>query len=116
MQLIDYLHISNNQFAKKIDISSSRMSNIATFRNKPDSEMLQAIAEKFTNVSMDWLLIGSGSMLKAENSVVFSDMDREFKSKNDALICIIAKKEEKLMKITGKAENLKNEIEVLRSL
>lgn len=64
MQLIDLLRIGQNQFAKEIGISSSRMSNIATLRNKPDSEMLQAIVSKFTNVSSEWLLIGSGDVWK----------------------------------------------------
>ncbi|MEH0007836.1 MAG: S24 family peptidase [Flavobacteriales bacterium] len=66
IQLIDYLGISKNKFAKEIGISSGRMSNIATQRNKPDSEMLQIILERFTNVCAEWLILGKGPMFKRE--------------------------------------------------
>jgi phage repressor protein C with HTH and peptisase S24 domain len=63
LELIEYLKIGQNKFAKEIGISSSRMSNIATLRNKPDSEMLQAIVKRFTYVSAEWLLTGNGLMI-----------------------------------------------------
>jgi transcriptional regulator with XRE-family HTH domain len=64
LQLIDFLAIGRNQFAREIGISSSRMSNVATNRNKPDSEMLQLILNRYRNVSSDWLLLGKGEMIK----------------------------------------------------
>jgi FtsZ-binding cell division protein ZapB len=63
LQLIKYLGITNNQFAVNIGISSGRMSNIATKRNKPDSEMLSMISQKYPNVSGNWLLTGAGYMI-----------------------------------------------------
>jgi len=65
-ELIDFLKLKNNEFAREIGISSSRMSNVSTNRNKPDAEMLQLILRKYTNVSARWLLIGSGEMLIRE--------------------------------------------------
>ncbi len=64
IQLIEYLSISRNKFAAEIGVSSGRMSNIATRRNKPDSEMLQLVLDRFTNVCAEWLILGRGPMLK----------------------------------------------------
>lgn len=64
--LIKHLGVSQNAFAKSLDTSSSRISNIITLRNKPDSELLAKIAEVYTNVSADWLLTGKGEMLLME--------------------------------------------------
>lgn len=64
VQLFDLLKLGQNQFAKEIGVSSSRMSNISTLRNKPDSEMLQSIVSRFTNVSSEWLLVGTGNPFK----------------------------------------------------
>lgn len=73
MQLIDLLGIGQNQFAKEIGISPSRMSNIATLRNKPDSEMLQAIVNKYTNVNSEWLLVGTAEPFKTEEKRVLRE-------------------------------------------
>lgn len=62
--LINELGISAKQFADKLSTSGSRISNITTGRNKPDSEILSSIAKKFTNVNSHWLLTGEGEMLK----------------------------------------------------
>jgi len=69
IQLIKYLNLANNKFADEIGISSGRMSNIATKRNKPDSDMLTKIATRYPNVSGNWLLTGEGYMIlkKFEN-------------------------------------------------
>lgn len=66
VELFDLLGVGQNQFAREIGISSSRMSNITNLRNKPDSEMLQAIINKYRNVSSEWLLVGNGDPFKTE--------------------------------------------------
>jgi hypothetical protein len=63
LQLIDYLGITKGSFSKEIGISSSRMANITTNRNKPDSQMLQFILNKYSFVSAEWLLLGEGEMI-----------------------------------------------------
>ncbi|HLO89782.1 MAG TPA: helix-turn-helix transcriptional regulator [Lentimicrobium sp.] len=70
LQLIEILGITNNKFASEIGISSGRMSNIATNRNKPDSELLAKIVKRYTNVNMKWLLIGTGEMFLDSTSQV----------------------------------------------
>jgi len=58
--LIGMLNVSQNDFAKALETSSSRISNITTGRNKPDSDILERIVTKFRNVSASWLLTGKG--------------------------------------------------------
>jgi SOS-response transcriptional repressor LexA len=63
-ELIKKLELTQNAFAKELGTSSSRISNITTGRNKPDSELLSSIVKKFRNVSASWLLTGEGEMLE----------------------------------------------------
>lgn len=65
VELCDLLSVGQGAFAREIGISTSRMSNITTLRNKPDSEMLQAIIGKYRNVNSEWLLVGIGEPFKA---------------------------------------------------
>lgn len=57
---------SQNSFAESINISSSRMSNVITGRNKPDLEFIQHIILSHTNVNIDWLLTGQGEVFKKD--------------------------------------------------
>lgn len=67
VELISKLGISQNAFSKALETSSSRISNITTNRNKPDSEILEKIATVYRNVNIQWLLTGEGSVfLKAD--------------------------------------------------
>jgi transcriptional regulator with XRE-family HTH domain len=70
LHLIKYLGVSNNKFASEIGISSSRMSNIATNRNNPDSELLMLIAKKYTDVNINWILTGVGTMFTNPVNIV----------------------------------------------
>lgn len=63
-QLPRALGLTQNAFAKALNTSSSRVSNIITGRNKPDSELLERIVLVFTNVSSVWLLTGHGQMFE----------------------------------------------------
>ena len=64
--LIEKLNLSQNAFAKALSTSSSRVSNITTKRNKPDSEILEKIITVFRNVSAEWLLTGQGVIFHSE--------------------------------------------------
>jgi transcriptional regulator with XRE-family HTH domain len=66
MQLIEYLSISNNQFARELGVSSSRISALATNRNRPDSDLLALILNVYGFVSGQWLVTGKGNMLNED--------------------------------------------------
>lgn len=66
IELIKELKISQNQFANEVGTTSSRISNIVRYRNKPDSELLQKVLLKYRNVSSDWLILGDGAIFRGE--------------------------------------------------
>lgn len=67
MEIIKLLgYRSQNAFADALGTSSGRMSNISTGRNKPDIEFIQQICAVHTNVSSEWLLLGTGTPIKEE--------------------------------------------------
>jgi transcriptional regulator with XRE-family HTH domain len=72
-QLIEKLKLSQNAFAAKLETSSSRISNITTGRNKPDSEILAKTIEVFSNVSSKWLLTGEGEMFASSDISTVSE-------------------------------------------
>jgi len=62
-ELIAYAEKSATSFAKTLGISKSRVSNITTGRNKPDSDLLYEILTKYRNVNPLWLITGEGNMI-----------------------------------------------------
>ena len=67
--LIKALGISRAQFAKSIENSASRISNITTGRSKPDSPMLAKILEVYPNANVQWILSGEGKPLTSAKKV-----------------------------------------------
>lgn len=106
-ELIDFLKLKNNEFAREIGISSSRMSNISTNRNKPDAEMLQLILRKYTNVSARWLLIGSGEMLIREQP---SGDDPQ----NNNLYRLLKNKDNTIISLATEVGSLREQVRVLK--
>ncbi len=114
-QLIDYLGLKQNEFAKEIGVSSSRMSNIITNRNRPDSEMLQLILFKFTNVSANWLLTGTGKIKmpyrEGKKEKIYLD------EKNKELLTVLKllqEKDEKIINLAIENGSLKEQIRSLK--
>jgi len=116
LQLVNYFGLSNNKFAAEIGISSSRMSNIATSRNKPDSEMLSKIAVKYTNVNMAWILTGKGEMLI--NSISSNVNEPITSYKTDCTEC--KEKQRQIEKLQNTIDSLieanKRDHEIIREL
>lgn len=77
VKLVEYLHITKGKFASEIGISTSRLANVTTNRNRPDSELLQLILKRYRNVSADWLILGIGDIEK--NITTVTDTDAKYK-------------------------------------
>ena len=73
LELIEALGISQNKFARILNTSSSRISNIARGRNNPDSQILADIIQNFTNVNARWLLTGDGEMFNKKQTTEGSE-------------------------------------------
>jgi len=58
-----YSKITATELAKEIDISQSSLNNVVNGNNLPSSKLLIELATK-KNLSIDWLLLGEGEMLR----------------------------------------------------
>lgn len=61
-QLMESQHMTQQTFADFIGISSASLSSIFTGRTKPTLNTVEAIRSKFSTISLDWLLYGTGNM------------------------------------------------------
>lgn len=65
-QLLEQKQLTPTQFADIIGVGRPVMSHILSERNKPSLEVVQRIIEAFPEVSMLWLLKGTGEMLESD--------------------------------------------------
>lgn len=86
-QLMDQQQMTQQEFAKFLDISPASLSNIFGGRTKPTLNIIEAIKQKIPDINLDWLMFGSGEMLvdatfpnrtssesqATEESIAFSD-------------------------------------------
>jgi len=64
-QLLEQKQLTPTQFADAIGVGRPVMSHILSERNKPSLEVVQRIIDAFPEVSMSWLLRGTGEMLES---------------------------------------------------
>lgn len=65
-QLIETKRLKNGEFAEMLGINPAGISHILSGRNNPGYDLLKKILTRFPDVSADWLLLGSGSMVRDE--------------------------------------------------
>ncbi|REC47843.1 MULTISPECIES: S24 family peptidase [Chryseobacterium] len=58
---------SSREFAEKIDISTSMMTEIIKGRTNAGINPIQKTVQEFSEIDGEWLLIGTGQMLKSKN-------------------------------------------------
>lgn len=65
-QLIDNLHYTNTDFAKKIGTNQGSLGNILRPNNpsKPGFAFIASVIKTFPNLNERWLLLGEGEMWK----------------------------------------------------
>jgi transcriptional regulator with XRE-family HTH domain len=66
-QLLEQKQLTPTQFADAIGVGRPVMSHILSERNKPSLEVVQRIIDAFPEVSMSWLLRGTGAMLESSS-------------------------------------------------
>ncbi len=57
---------SKSTFAALIGVSLPLITHITSGRNKPGVDLLQRVAEQFPDISLEWLLLGTGEMTVAK--------------------------------------------------
>jgi len=61
-QIMEDKHMTQQTFANFIGMSAASLSSIFNNRTKPTMNIVEAIKSKIPNVSLDWLMLGQGSM------------------------------------------------------
>ncbi|RAU83319.1 helix-turn-helix domain-containing protein [Pontibacter arcticus] len=83
-ELITYKNLSASQFADGIEIPRAVLSHIMSGRNKPSLEVITKILQEHDDISLEWLLLGKGQMLKKLNEQKPAKATREEESKSEA--------------------------------
>jgi transcriptional regulator with XRE-family HTH domain len=63
-ELIEESALTHSDFAERIGSSSATISHILKGRNKPSLQVITQIKKAFTNVNIDYLLTGEGSLFE----------------------------------------------------
>ena len=69
VQIMKWQGMTQNEFAVATGISAASLSSIINGHNNPTMRTLLAVKERFPEVSLDWLCLGTGSMLQASGSI-----------------------------------------------
>lgn len=64
-QVMEAEKMSAKQFAQEVGIQSGTISNIMSGRNNPSLDVMQRVLNRFRTLSSDWLILGVGSMYRA---------------------------------------------------
>lgn len=130
--LIDEKNCTVNSFAKEIGISQRTLNNYVLLGRLPSYETLHAILHRFTDVSAEWLMRGEGSMFITEGLPSFRGDETESEenlhvalarcraeledsqNENVKLLGQLEFMEEYNMKVVGKLNEARKEIEKLR--
>ncbi len=71
-RLIEHLELSAYQFGKETGLSHQTISNVLTGKNKPSLDTLEGIARRYPHAA-DWLLLGTGPMLRDGRTLTPTD-------------------------------------------
>lgn len=64
LKIIDFYKLNGAAFAVKVGIKDSQLSHIKSGRNEPSLDIVTKILENCPEISSEWLLFGSGDMVK----------------------------------------------------
>lgn len=62
-QLMESKGLSASQFADAMEVPRAVVSHVLSGRNKPSLDVVLKIASTYTDVNLEWLLLGNGDML-----------------------------------------------------
>ncbi len=66
-ELIEYSGMKVADFAERVGIQKSAVSHLISGRNKPSFEVLSSMLILFPELNPDWLILGTGNMLRQTN-------------------------------------------------
>ncbi len=75
-EIINYSHLSQQDFAARINASAASLSNILNGKTNPSTKTVQGIHYGFPEINVNWLMFGDGNML-TDNSAKPSTEETE---------------------------------------
>ncbi len=76
-------NLSSSKFAEEIGVQRSGISHILSGRNKPSLEFVQKLLNRFPEINTEWLISGTGEMLKSETRSNEMEFQSEINYRND---------------------------------
>ena len=67
-QVMESLHLTQQEFAERTQIGTATLSNIFNNRTRPSINVVELIKKNIPDISTDWLLLGIGSMYENRSS------------------------------------------------
>ena len=101
--ILKHFKLTSSQFADKIGVQRSSISHVLSGRNKPGFNFIQKILSRFPEINAEWLLTGTGEMLKIIHSG------------NKDLVESLKKRNEKKEQIEMSYDNITAESDLQRS-
>lgn len=111
-QVVAIAGLSRTEFSQRVEEKKYTLDNIIGPRQtKPNFELLKKIAVNF-DVSMDWLVIGRGSMKGSnEDAEMMRVKVDEYRGQVDLLLKMLKDKEDKLLAASVQLEQILKEME-----
>ena len=66
MKCLEYLGMSGYKASKEFGVSETSIANIKSGKNNPKIELVQKLLNKYDVLSADWLILGTGKMIRSE--------------------------------------------------
>lgn len=75
LQIVEYYKLSVREFERVIGVSEGVINKTIARNTGLKAETIQKIVEKFPQISLNWILLGEGEMLKSEDKAVAKQTD-----------------------------------------
>lgn len=115
-EIINFTHVTDNAFAKKIGVTQSVIASMFQRGTEPSAKILTAILSTFTDISAEWLLRGKGTMLLSETT-----LDSNLERMNRLVDTIttlqgaLNEKEKAIRLLEEKAKRLEGELAMIKN-
>ena len=73
IKIMEHEGMGQAQFANAIGIQRAAMSHIISGRNNPSLDVMMKILNHFSNINPDWLLFGTGDILREDSKDLKSE-------------------------------------------
>ncbi len=74
---MEFYGYTASEFAEKIDFNRSTISHLLSGRNRPSLEFVMKVLQNFSEVELDWLILGRGNFPSSTPSIKNNPEDQE---------------------------------------